>query len=319
MALRGVPQRLISHGSLVLSENEAKMAQQSKWWLAAALSAAAVLGACSSSTDPDEGASGGAAGASSGGSGTGGSGTGSSSSGGSGTGGAPSGGSSSGGGVNVNCVKGAAFKSATLIDDFEDGENKVLGDDMRGGYWYVFNDNAEHAQTPGKQTPAPVVDAYMPEAITGAPGNTFAFHSTGDALFTSWGAGVGVSFVDGGQLWKCPYDLTAASGISFKYKSNAAVTFKVPTRETIPDTAHGECTAGTACFNQYSATVPAAADWTVATVKFTDLAVNPGWGWGADGAPRAPTFNKASVTELQWTIKEATAFDFWLDDVKIVP
>jgi len=93
----------------------------------------------------------------------------------------------------------------------------------------------------------------------------------------------------------------------------------VPTRETIADTAYGECTAGNACFNQYSVTVPAAAAWTVATVKFAELAVNPTWGWGIGGAPPAPGFNKASVTELQWWINKSTPFDLWLDDLRIVP
>ena len=62
-------------------------------------------------------------------------------------------------GGSVLCVKGAAFKSATLVDDFEDRDSKVLGDDSRGGYWVILNDNAAHLAVSGKQTPAPIFDA----------------------------------------------------------------------------------------------------------------------------------------------------------------
>jgi hypothetical protein len=185
-----------------------------------------------------------------------------------------------------------------LVDDFEDGNGETAANDGRFGYWFTFNDMT----AAGMQTPAD----DLPSAPTGS-GNasSYAYQTAGEG-FSEWGAGMGVNVSQPGTS-PCPYNASACDGVSFLFRSNADVTFKVTTAATVPAAGGGTCTDG--CYDPHGKTIVASADWTTVEVKFSELVQ------GGFGTPAA--FDPAAMIALQWTVAADVAFDFGIDDVEL--
>jgi hypothetical protein len=201
-----------------------------------------------------------------------------------------------------------------LIDDFEDQNLVVLLLNGRNGPWYPINAGTKG----GVQT--------MVIAVLTGTADARADSSSAAALhmkatgFASWGAGVGVDFVNT-ATGKMPYDVSAYKGISFYAKigtgTQPGMKLLIPT--IYSDPLGGKCNntatapAGTACndhllcaFNALKAT------WAVYECDFSNLMQQ---NFGLPQAKLDPT----SVYGLQFTLATtALAADFWLDDVAFV-
>ncbi len=191
------------------------------------------------------------------------------------------------------------------IDDFEDGDNAILANGMRKGFWYTYND--------GTAKQVPTTSTTSPFTATGA-GHTPSLKSaeTSGPAFMTWGAGLGVDF-NNTPAQSCPYNATAYLGIKFWAKTTApfkamvqipATTAKMTTADS------ATCVSTTMCNDHYYIAVPVTAAWTQFTITFADSTTFKQEGWGT-----VATFDKAHLLGLQFQVKQTVAFDISLDDL----
>ena len=155
--------------------------------------------------------------------------------------------------------------SAALIEDGEDGDDRIVTRNGRGGYLYTYMD--EH----GTRI-APVGDFAM--AAGGAGDSKYAMRMTGTlAEAVDAYAGMGFSFMEP----KGSYDASRYTGIAFAARRAAdsapAVRVKLPDAGTDPD--GGACSD---CYNDFGIDVVLTEAWTRYEVSFADLTQQVGWG-----------------------------------------
>jgi hypothetical protein len=225
--------------------------------------------------------------------------------------GGAAGGSAGSGTVTDPCVDPPAGVEE-LIDDFEDEDQWLLPGLIRNGLWFLFNDGT----VAGQQGPDPLLPAAIPSGETSAVGSTRVLHTTASG-FTVWGTGLGADFI---HEKEAPYDARAYAGITFWAKvgtgSETRVRFVVPDSTTEP--AGGKCNnAANApnnakCSNHFGVNLILTDSWRKCRVDFADLRQIGGWGL------TAPALNAAELYGLQFTIRQNSLVDFWLDDVAFV-
>jgi endoglucanase len=191
-----------------------------------------------------------------------------------------------------------------VIDDFQDGNNQILVQEGRKGYWYTFVDKVGTTITP----PAGHKFIMSPG---GANGSLFSAHmmgkvsSSGDPQY----AGEGFSFTNP----KGPYDASKFKGVAFWAKvgpgSQKAVRLKVPDVNTDPD---GKvCTE---CFNDFGVDLDLSETWTKYTVAFDKMSQMEGW-----GAPQKDKIDSSKLFGMQWQVNKAgQSYDLWVSDVSFV-
>jgi endoglucanase len=200
---------------------------------------------------------------------------------------------------SAKAVNNGQCPKTSLLDDLEDGNNKSVEADMRGGYWYTYVDKAGSTVEPtGNFTPAP----------GGANGSQFAarMHGKlggGSTLY----AGMGFSFTDP----KSAYDISCCKGISFWAKKDGAgtgnVRFKVGDAFTSPE--GGVCKT---CYNDFGADYNLTNDWKQYTINFADMRQESGWG------EIRQKIDSTRVFQLQWQVKDpGQDFDIWVDQVEL--
>ena len=242
--------------------------------------------------------------------GAGGESTGGSATGGSATGGVPPTGGAAG---DAGSVGTGGEVSGLLIDDFEDGDNRILITQERNGFWYTV---ADQSVVPGgvpDLVPAPG-DAVNP----GAPGHAsnYALNVHGTTGFNSWGAGFGFAF----RQSSGPYDLSGYSSASFFIKAgdgwtggDQTVKFMVPTDATSDSLGGGSCVAGyRPCGDSHFAWITVTDVWTEVSVAL-DANTLRQEGWGV-----AASFDISTVLGFQIRSQTGQAFDVWIDDITLV-
>lgn len=190
---------------------------------------------------------------------------------------------------------------AALIEDAEDGDDRTLTRNGRGGYLYTYmDDHGTRIAPTGDFTPAK----------GGAGGSKYAMRmqgALGDAAEVY--AGMGFSFLEP----KGTYDASGYTGIAFSAKrapgSAAAIRVKLPDGNTDPD--GGACTE---CYNDFGIDVQLTEEWTRYEVSFADLKQQVGW-----GDPRPPAIDASKLYGVQIQVSQrAAAFDVWVDDIEFL-
>lgn len=210
--------------------------------------------------------------------------------------------------TTTGCVAATGTTAAAdlPIDDFEDGDNAILPNGMRKGFWYTYND--------GTGTQVPTTTTAMPFTATGVGHSATSLKAalTTGSGFKTWGAGLGVDF-NNTPAFSCPYNATAYSGIKFWAKTTA--TFKamvqIPAttaKQTTADSA--TCVSTTMCNDHYYIQVPVSTAWAQFTITFADSTTFKQEGWGTPA-----TFDKAHLLGLQFQVKQAVDFNISLDDL----
>jgi hypothetical protein len=157
------------------------------------------------------------------------------------------------------------------------------------GSWFVYSDT-----TSGGVKNPPSVEEFTKAIENGA------LHTWGKG-YTEWGGGVGTNLVGSPVL--TPVDATKYKGFKFKASGSTPMKFLIATVATMPE--FGRCKK---CYDHYMVTV-------------TDLSKEPKtyefkWedfkqtGWGDK-----TKLDVKTVVGLNWTSKDAVAWDFTIDDV----
>lgn len=181
--------------------------------------------------------------------------------------------------------------SCPLIDDLEDGDNKILPVEGRSGSWYAYNDGT------GTTTPT----EFETSADT-RTGSTKALHTTG-ADHTDYGGGFGFSMA-------C-VDATAYSGMSFMAKGTGKLYVTVATAETRPKGSGGDCVSAH-CNDNFGKIFELTADWAQYSLTWDEL-YQVGWGDPA-------TFYDSHIVGADFSAYNPGdglpyGWDFWIDDV----
>src|SRR2546429_6093168 len=113
-----------------------------------------------------------------------------------------------------------AADDSQLIDDLEDGDDRIQPVGGRVGSWAVYHDDSPG----GVQTPS---GTFAP-TVGGAGGSKYCAGTTGSG-FGVWGAKLSVELdhPPGGD--NQPFDLSRLSGIEFQARGNGPVRFEVMT------------------------------------------------------------------------------------------
>jgi endoglucanase len=190
-----------------------------------------------------------------------------------------------------------------VIDDFQDGNNQILVQEGRKGYWYTFVDKVGTTISP----PAGKKFIMSPGGINGS---AFAARmigkvsASGDPMY----AGMGLSWTNP----KGPYDASKYTGLSFWAKvgpgSVKAVRLKVPDANTDPDAVPKVCTE---CFNDFGVDMDLTEQWTKYTIPFDKMSQLEGW-----GSPQKDRIDKSKIYGMQWQVnKPGSSYDIWVSDL----
>ncbi len=186
------------------------------------------------------------------------------------------------------------------ISDFEGNMELKVG--APAGAWSVFSD-----QSAGS-TQTPASSAMLSATLLEAPRDTstMAVHSSGSG-FTSWGAGLGVSFLGSGIV----LDASAYQGVRFWAKGSGTIRFAI----TTPGTSTGFCICDTAaggCGDHFGAYITLTDTFTEYTYTWDKLA-QEGWAFRT-------AFDDKALVGLNFVASGAKpiAYDLWLDDVSFI-
>jgi endoglucanase len=184
-----------------------------------------------------------------------------------------------------------------IIEDGEDGDNRVLQREGRGGYWFSFVDSE------GSSIEPPSGPFKM-----GAPGHDSArgarmrgrMASSGKSIY----AGIGFSLADPAG----PYDASKYTGVTFWAKGPGRVRFEMPDVHTAP--AGGICSD---CYNDFGVVLALESVWKKYTIRFDWLAQRPNWG------DPYPVLEPGQVIAMEWEFGAAGRdFDISIDDIAFI-
>ena len=182
-----------------------------------------------------------------------------------------------------------------------DGNNQILPDAGRGGYWYTYVDSAGSTITPAAGTPftmSPVTAPNLPAFAARFSGNV----ANGQILY----AGIGFNLTQP----KGAYDASQYTGVSFWAKAAAGsaknVRFKIPDVNTDPD---GKVCTG--CYNDFGVDLVLTESFHQYVIRFADMTQLSGW-----GAPRVAHITPAALFGMQWQVSApGTNYDMTVSNV----
>ena len=201
---------------------------------------------------------------------------------------------------DLKALNAGACTQSALVDDAEDGDNRVLIADKRGGYWYTY------ADTIGT-TISPSGSFKMTEG--GAEGSKYSARMTGKvATGGIVYAGMGFLFTEP----KTPYDVSCCKGVSFWAKKSGTGTGNVRAKlgdvNTTPE--GGVCHD---CYNDFGAELSFSDAWKKYELSFADLKQEYGW-----GEPH-PSLDTSRLYQVQWQVRDPGAdFDISVDKIELM-
>ncbi|HET7538747.1 MAG TPA: hypothetical protein VFK05_02710 [Polyangiaceae bacterium] len=183
------------------------------------------------------------------------------------------------------------------IDDFEDGDGRLLVIDKRAGTWIVFNDGS------GQQKPL-AGSAFRAERIPGGRGaSLFGLHTSG-SKFSKWGAVLGVELAPR----RC-YDASAYAGVVFWARGRATLRVGVKMTQVVAEEFGGSCVQD--CYDSHGAVRALSKDWQHYEVRWEELRQS---GFGMQLA-----FDPHSLLSIEFVVgANQPPFDYWIDDLSFL-
>ena len=183
-----------------------------------------------------------------------------------------------------------------MIDDFEDGNARLLLREGRGGAWM------SHGAPDARQTPRPGFIAF-PVRSSGRAGR-YAMRMRTERL-TSAAAGLNVELAPG----HC-YDASAFRGIEFWAKGSGRIFFGPTMIDIMEKKWGGLCEQN--CYDRHQAPADLGAEWKLYRFLWKDLEQG-GWGY------QVP-FDPTRLLSLGFSVEVPdTPSEFWIDDVRFIP
>jgi endoglucanase len=199
-----------------------------------------------------------------------------------------------------------ADMSPWLIEDAENGDDRILVQDGRNGFSYRFVD--QNSVLVGGTN----VEGRRPTPLRGGAQDSQCAWNLRGALADAKIAFVGMGF--NMRDPKSAYDASAFAGITFFARraatSSSRVRVHFPDTNTDPDGRR----CGDDCFNDFGRDIVLSEQWTSYTLAFAELAQFPEW-----GNPRPPQLDSSRLYGIQFRVKDHGApFDVWIDQLAFI-
>lgn len=188
--------------------------------------------------------------------------------------------------------------SNPLIDDLEDGDERLAILEHRAGFWMVFNDGT------GTQAPRVGVPVSGVKIPGGRGQSERALHTSG-GRFKNWGAVLAMELSG-----KRCYDASAYKGLRFWARGRGQIKVVVKMSQVVTEQYGGSCVKG--CFDGHFKQVKLDKEWQLVDIPWEELRQN--------GTGTQLPFDAHSLLGIDFTVPpELTPFDFWIDDLSFIP
>jgi hypothetical protein len=202
------------------------------------------------------------------------------------------------------CGKASPASDASLIDDFEDGNDRIFKAFERDGFWFGAGDKTEGSKLSNAVTFAPEL---LPEAEA-KKDNRYAAHLTASGQ-TNWGVVWGTALQWTKQGIKCPVNLSAFAGVRFRAKGPGQIRVSLAVPEVTPKEHGGTCTDR--CYDGHGRLISLSEAWDSYELRWEKLAQG---GWGTEAR-----FTPERLVNVNFNVDvKALPIDFWLDDVELI-
>lgn len=203
------------------------------------------------------------------------------------------------------CGKTAPASDAQLIDDFEDGNDRIFKGFERDGFWFAASDKTEGSTVTPKE---PFAAELLPEAES-SKDNRYAAHLTAAGEKT-WGAVWGATLQWTKNGLKCPLNVASFAGVRFRAKGPGTIRVALAVPEVTPKDQGGTCQDR--CYDAHSKTFLLSERWDSYEMRWEKLQQG---GWGAEAR-----FSPERIVNITVNVDvKALPIDFWLDDVELIP
>jgi hypothetical protein len=204
-----------------------------------------------------------------------------------------------------------------LIDDFDDGDEAVLGNGLHGN-WYDYDDD-----TTGTLAPSWDDEGGWKPVAGGIEADGYALHAAGSG-FIEWGSGQGISPIwDEGKSQECLFDASQFDGVSFWIKGaiedstgsavdadSGVLKFGFVEADVIPVELGGDCTGEMGdCYDWHKVRITPTECWQHLSYTWDEFEQD---GWGMDGGD----FDLAELVNVNFEIAQGHTFDYWVDELE---
>jgi hypothetical protein len=203
------------------------------------------------------------------------------------------------------CGQIGPASDAQLIDDFEDGNDRIFKGFQRDGFWFGASDKTEGSTI----TPtAPFAAELLPPAESNKD-NRFAAHLTA-AGETNWGVVWGAQLNWTHEGIKCPLNVSAFAGVRFRAKGPGKIRVAMAVPEVTPKDGGGSCVDR--CYDAHGKLFLLSDAWDSYEMRWEKLQQG---GWGTEAR-----FTPQRIVNLTVNVDvKSLPIDLWLDDVELIP
>jgi hypothetical protein len=203
------------------------------------------------------------------------------------------------------CGKPSPATDAALLDDFEDGNDRLFKAFERDGFWFGASDDTQGS----KLSPTGTFQAELLPDAESTKDNRFAAHLSASGQ-TNWGVVWGSSVQWTREGIKCPVNLSAFAGLRFRAKGPGQIRVSLAVPEVTPSEGGGTC--ADRCYDAHSKRFVLGSAWDTYDMRWEKMAQG---GWGKEAR-----FTPERVVNVGFHVDvKDLPIDFWLDDVQLIP
>lgn len=203
------------------------------------------------------------------------------------------------------CGKVGPVSDAQIIDDFEDGNDRIFKGYQRDGFWFAAGDKTEGSTI----TPTAPFAAELLPAAESSKDNRYAAHLTAQGQ-KNWGVVWGAALQYTRDGLKCPLNVSGFAGLRFRAKGPGTIRVSVAVPEVTPKEGGGTC--ADRCYDAHGKIFLLSDSWDNYEMRWEKVQQG---GWGAEAR-----FTPERIVNLGINVDvKALPIDLWLDDVELIP
>ncbi len=202
------------------------------------------------------------------------------------------------------CAKNGPPSDAQLIDDFEDGNDRIFKGFERDGFWFAASDKTEGSTV----TPTAPFAAELLPAAESSKDNRYAAHLTA-AGEKNWGVvwGAALNWTRAGI--KCPLNVAGFAGVRFRAKGPGKIRLSMAVPEVTPKDGGGTCVDR--CYDAHGKVFLLSEAWDSYEMRWEKMQQG---GWGTEAR-----FTPERVVNIAVNVDvKSLPIDLWLDDVELI-
>jgi hypothetical protein len=203
------------------------------------------------------------------------------------------------------CGKVGPASQTALIDDFEDGNDRLFKGFERDGFWFGASDKTEGSTISPTGTFAP----ELIPAVESTRENRYAAHLTASGQ-KEWGVVWGSALQWTRDGLKCPLNVSAFAGIRFRAKGPGTVRMGVAVPEVTPKDQGGSC--DDRCYDAHGKLFLLSDAWDTYEMRWEKMQQG---GWGKEAV-----FTPERVVNLSFNVDvKHLPVDIWIDELELIP